>query len=102
MYGVCKVCGCTENDPCYHPDWGCCWWADETHELCSHCADAEIANDPCTQHCINSKGIDDFPGIERKDLAALGCPFPDDQGELCIDCSHHSLIFGTCDLGIEV
>ena len=102
MYGVCKVCGCTDNDPCYHPDWGCCWWADETHELCSHCADEEIANDPCTQHCINSEGLDVFPGIERKDLAALGCPFPDEPSEFCVECSHHSPIFGTCDLGIEI
>ena len=53
MYGVCKVCGCTEKDPCYHPDWGCCWWADDTEEL-------------------------------------------------CVECSHHSPIFGTCDLGIEI
>lgn len=41
-----------------------------------------------------------FP-IERKDLAALGCPFPDDLEELCVECSHHSPIFGTCDLGIQ-
>ena len=53
-YGVCKVCGCTENDPCYHPDHGTCWWVDDTHELCSHCADHEIAEDPQTVHCINS------------------------------------------------
>lgn len=58
MYGVCKICGCTEKDPCYHPDWGMCWWVDETHELCSHCADLEIKNDPATEHCINSsKGL---------------------------------------------
>ena len=57
MYGVCKVCGCTDNDPCFHPDWGMCWWVDETHELCSHCADPEIADDPETSHCINSNGM---------------------------------------------
>jgi hypothetical protein len=43
-----------------------------------------------------------FPGIERKDLAALGCPFPDDPEEFCVECSHHSPIFGNCDLGIEI
>lgn len=53
-YGVCKICGCTDNDPCYHPDYGNCWWVDDTHELCSHCADPEIAEDPATVHCINS------------------------------------------------
>lgn len=24
--GVCRICGCTENDPCFHPDHGTCWW----------------------------------------------------------------------------
>ena len=43
-----------------------------------------------------------FPGIEQKDLAALGCPFPDDPEEFCVECSHHSPIFGNCDLGIEI
>lgn len=53
-YGVCKVCGCTDNDPCSNPRHGFCWWTDEKHELCSHCADREIAEDPETIHCINS------------------------------------------------
>lgn len=53
-YGICKVCGCTENNPCFNPVHGYCWWADDTHELCSHCADPDIANDPETRHCVNS------------------------------------------------
>lgn len=53
-YGICKVCGCTDNDPCFNPEHGNCWWVDETHELCSHCADPKIYNDPATNHCINS------------------------------------------------
>ena len=53
-YGVCKICGCTDNDPCFHPEHGTCWWADDSHELCSHCADEKIYNDPATKHCINS------------------------------------------------
>lgn len=53
-YGVCRICGCTDNDPCYNPMHGNCWWVDETHELCSHCADEKIANDDTTTHCINS------------------------------------------------
>lgn len=52
--GICKVCGCTDNDPCFNPLHGNCWWVDGTHELCSHCADPEIANDPETRHCINT------------------------------------------------
>lgn len=104
-YGVCRVCGCTDNDPCHHPEHGMCWWVDETHELCSHCADPAIAEDPNTQHCINTKGLDPYPGIERKDLAALGCPFPDGDGEECSECSHmnFSAVFtGECDLGIRI
>lgn len=54
--GVCGICGCTENDPCFHPDHGTCWWADESQTICSHCADTEISADPATEHCINSKG----------------------------------------------
>ena len=53
-YGVCKKCGCTDTDPCYNPEHGTCWWVDDTHELCSHCADPKIANDPNTRHCFNS------------------------------------------------
>lgn len=53
-YGICKVCGCTDNDPCFHPEHGNCWWVDDTHELCSHCADPKIANSPEVRHCINS------------------------------------------------
>lgn len=53
--GVCRICGCTEEDPCYNPAYGCCWWADETRTLCSHCAEEEIAKDPRTRHRVNSK-----------------------------------------------
>ena len=91
-YGVCKVCGCTDNDPCHNPEYGNCWWVDDTHELCSHCANTE-------------NGFDPYPGIERKDLAALGCPFPDDAGDMCADCSHNnisSIFTKECDLGIRI
>ena len=53
-YGICKVCGCTGKDLCFNPRHGFCWWVDETCELCSHCADPKIAQDPETVHCINS------------------------------------------------
>lgn len=51
-YGICKVCGCTDDNPCYHPEHGFCWWVDDTHELCSHCADKSIAEDPDNPHHI--------------------------------------------------
>lgn len=54
--GKCSECGCTDDDPCYNPDYGTCSWANEEHTLCSHCADTIIANDPATEHCINTKG----------------------------------------------
>lgn len=57
--GVCRVCGCTEDDPCHNPNVGNCWWADETQTICSHCADKKIAEDPMTKHCINSNTEDD-------------------------------------------
>jgi hypothetical protein len=37
--GTCKICGCTENNACCHPEYGPCWWVDESENLCSHCAD---------------------------------------------------------------
>ena len=43
-YGTCKICGCTDTRACVHPDFGACWWIDDTHELCSHCV--EIPDDP--------------------------------------------------------
>lgn len=52
--GICRVCGCTEHDPCFHPNYGTCWWVDEEQTLCSHCADKEIVNDLLTEHCINT------------------------------------------------
>ncbi len=53
--GICRVCGCTENNPCFHPDYGTCWWADDEHTICSHCADSKIKDDPATEHCVNSR-----------------------------------------------
>ena len=55
--GVCRYCGCTDNDPCYNPNYGNCWWVDKEHTICSHCADELIVNDEGTIHCIVSKGL---------------------------------------------
>ena len=56
--GVCRICGCTDDNPCYNPQMGNCWWHDDTHTICSHCADERIASDPETRHCINSEESD--------------------------------------------
>lgn len=61
--GVCRVCGCTMDDPCYHPEHGFCWWVDDDHTLCSHCADEAIAKDPRTVHCVNTSGREDFENL---------------------------------------
>lgn len=39
-YGTCKKCGCTDKNACYSDQHGPCWWADETHELCSFCEES--------------------------------------------------------------
>lgn len=54
--GRCRVCGCTNDDPCFNPKHGYCGWADEAMTICTHCADKEIADDPETVHCVNSNG----------------------------------------------
>lgn len=57
--GTCRICGCTDDDPCHNPNFGNCWWADDSHTICSHCADKTIADDPETRHCINSHSDDE-------------------------------------------
>ncbi len=89
MYGVCKICGCKENDPCFHPDWGMCWWVDDSHELCSHCADPEIYNDPATTHCINSV----VPGLYVEETT---CLHP--ELECCDTCERYIRDEGICDM----
>ena len=60
--GVCRICGGTDENPCYNPDAGYCWWVDEEQTLCSHCADLaaegeySIKDDPETVHCVNDNG----------------------------------------------
>ena len=59
--GVCRVCGCTQTNPCYHPDLGCCHWVEPS--LCSHCTrdiygtggDEDVcrSDDPDVEHCVN-------------------------------------------------
>jgi hypothetical protein len=47
MRGICKICGCTENNACMHPDFGACWWTSENQDLCSHCV--ELPDDPSVE-----------------------------------------------------
>lgn len=35
--GVCRKCGCTENNACYVSGIAACCWVDDTKTLCSHC-----------------------------------------------------------------
>ena len=48
--GVCRVCGCTNDNACCHPEWGSCWWLDDEQTICSHCGIDEIKNDNATEH----------------------------------------------------
>lgn len=41
----CKICGCTDDNACIHPDLGACWWVDD--DLCSFCA--AFPNDKCVE-----------------------------------------------------
>lgn len=34
----CKECGCTNQDACFHPEHGECFWFNDVCDLCSHCA----------------------------------------------------------------
>lgn len=69
--GVCKICGCTMNNPCFNPKVGFCWWADESETICSHCALPELKHDSSTVHKVN-----DIPGweppITREQQALFG------------------------------
>lgn len=47
MKGICKICGCTEENACYHPEFGPCWWVDDNQDLCSHCV--ELKDDPAVE-----------------------------------------------------
>lgn len=55
--GICRVCGCTENDACTHPVYGSCWWVNETETLCSHCATDKIKNDFVTKGPLKVRTI---------------------------------------------
>jgi hypothetical protein len=41
-FSTCKICGCTDNNACIHPEKENCHWVDADHTLCSHCLDKLI------------------------------------------------------------
>lgn len=79
MRGVCRICGCTEDHACTNPEHGNCWWVDDSHELCSHCAIAMIASDPRTRH---PKYMSDE---KNEDAECCTCIWfcETDEGEMC-------------------
>ncbi|MGV2886202.1 hypothetical protein [Paenibacillus taichungensis] len=43
LVGVCRVCGCTDNNACVvlgDP----CYWVNDEHDLCSACKNTEASN----------------------------------------------------------
>ena len=50
--GICKICVCTMNNPCYNPKAGFCWCTDESETLCSQC-DGVLKDDSATVHIVN-------------------------------------------------
>lgn len=58
MRGVCKICGCTWTNPCFSHKYGFCWWPTKEEDICSHCHNQEIKDDPNVIHRV--KGLE-FP-----------------------------------------
>ncbi|MBQ9624089.1 MAG: hypothetical protein IJR39_12260 [Treponema sp.] len=71
--GICKVCGCSMNNPCYNPKQGFCWWADESETLCSHCESKSIKDDKETVHCVNDIPCWEAPLLVNKDGITVNC-----------------------------
>jgi len=90
--GVCKICGCTANNPCYTPHDGYCWWTDKTESICSHCKYDEIKNNKETVHCINDNPgwkppkFIDKDGFECDSLAEITTEF---ETEIICPCCGH-------------
>lgn len=41
--GICRICGCSEDDPCIDDDCRGCSWTDEADPLCTACRPAAQA-----------------------------------------------------------
>ena len=68
MKRVCKVCGCTWINPCFSHRYGFCWWPTQEEDICSHCKNPEIKDDPNVIHCV--KGLE-FPVLSVHQPYAL-------------------------------
>lgn len=58
MEKTCRVCGCTHNRACCHPELGNCWWAEP--DLCSHCAmieSGQIEKEDVTHLCPDTSCV---------------------------------------------
>ncbi len=53
MRGVCKICGCTMHNPCFNHRYGFCWWSTTEEDICSHCNEKQLKEDPNTIHCVH-------------------------------------------------
>ena len=69
MKQSCKICGCTETDPCYHPELGLCWWV--ANDLCSHCQKELAGEIPANSvtHCVNSHKTTEHSNIQDDEKA---------------------------------
>jgi DNA-directed RNA polymerase subunit RPC12/RpoP len=71
--GVCKVCGCTENNACM-TEVGPCFWVNEEKDLCSNCVQENDIFQPMhVYHCANCSttfGIDAY----LEDQSSVVCP----------------------------
>lgn len=67
-YGTCKYCGCTDDNACVHPDLGACWWVDDEHEVCSHCA--AFPDDTCVERPADREAMEK----EKTTLTAYAAP----------------------------
>lgn len=38
-WGVCRICGCTDNNACVNSEGNACFWVDSEHNLCSACVE---------------------------------------------------------------
>lgn len=59
MYGICKICGCTDNNACVSGIEGPCYWIDKEHTLCSSCRlwkDTDVSGYPKVQHQVTVQG----------------------------------------------
>lgn len=59
MYGICKICGCTDQNACVSFMGGPCYWLDDTHMLCSCCRswkDTDISGNRRANHLVVLQG----------------------------------------------